>query len=128
MTTTMMMMMNCCVLDTTMALFNRAGNIVRQTVRLARNTDDSSLREAFSKYGEVSQARVIKDRETGMPRGFGFVIFTDPDSKSYVDAILAMDQWQLDDETVSVSWAKDRRRRRRRRCSVKGRSNSDNES
>ncbi|MGK0361797.1 MAG: cold-inducible RNA-binding protein, partial [Bradymonadia bacterium] len=40
---------------------------------LAWATGDNELRTAFEKYGEVSEARVITDRETGRSRGFGFV-------------------------------------------------------
>lgn len=32
-----------------------------------------SLREAFSKFGTVTSASVVTDRETGRSRGFGFV-------------------------------------------------------
>ena len=35
--------------------------------------DDQELEELFAKYGTVVTARVIKDRETGMSHGFGFV-------------------------------------------------------
>lgn len=35
--------------------------------------DDSKLREIFSQAGNVVSAQVIKDRETGRSRGFGFV-------------------------------------------------------
>ncbi len=37
------------------------------------NTTADDLREAFSKFGTVSQAQVVSDRETGRSRGFGFV-------------------------------------------------------
>ncbi|KAI7737539.1 hypothetical protein M8C21_008842 [Ambrosia artemisiifolia] len=57
---------------------------------LAWATDDMSLREAFSAYGEVYEARVIVDRETGRSRGFGFVTFADTEAASA--AIQAMDQ------------------------------------
>ncbi|OVA02152.1 RNA recognition motif domain [Macleaya cordata] len=56
---------------------------------LSYGTDDTSLREAFSSYGEVIEARVIMDRETGRSRGFGFVTFTSADEAS--SAIQAMD-------------------------------------
>ncbi|KAM0003782.1 putative RNA recognition motif domain, nucleotide-binding alpha-beta plait domain superfamily [Helianthus debilis subsp. tardiflorus] len=60
---------------------------------LAWATDDTSLREAFSAYGEVYEARVIMDRETGRSRGFGFVTFADAETASA--AIQAMDQREL---------------------------------
>jgi len=40
---------------------------------LSWGTDDQGLREAFEQFGEVIDAKVITDRETGRSRGFGFV-------------------------------------------------------
>ncbi|HYD00281.1 MAG TPA: RNA-binding protein [Phycisphaerales bacterium] len=40
---------------------------------LSFNTSESELREMFTQYGEVSSASLVMDRETGRPRGFGFV-------------------------------------------------------
>jgi RNA recognition motif-containing protein len=37
------------------------------------SVDDQKLQEAFEEHGEVVSAKVIKDRETGRSRGFGFV-------------------------------------------------------
>ena len=34
---------------------------------------DENLREIFSQYGAVRSARIVRDRETGLSRGFGFV-------------------------------------------------------
>ncbi|THU71606.1 hypothetical protein C4D60_Mb04t03230 [Musa balbisiana] len=56
---------------------------------LSYGTDDQSLREAFTNYGEVVEARVIMDRETGRSRGFGFVDFTSNEDASA--AISGMD-------------------------------------
>uniref|UniRef100_A0A6N2KJH4 RRM domain-containing protein n=1 Tax=Salix viminalis TaxID=40686 RepID=A0A6N2KJH4_SALVM len=36
-------------------------------------TTDQILHEAFSQYGEIIDSKIIKDRETGRSRGFGFV-------------------------------------------------------
>lgn len=41
------------------------------------NTDDRSLGDFFGSCGEVTEAKVINDRETGRSRGFGFVTFAD---------------------------------------------------
>jgi RNA recognition motif-containing protein len=40
---------------------------------LSFHTDDETLRTLFSPFGNVTSAKVIKDRETGQSRGFGFV-------------------------------------------------------
>jgi len=40
-------------------------------------SSESDLRAEFEQYGEVTQARVITDRETGRSRGFGFVEMAD---------------------------------------------------
>ena len=42
---------------------------------LSWNTDDHGLRLAFEEHGEIAEAKVIKDRETGRSRGFGFITF-----------------------------------------------------
>ncbi|CAI7572394.1 unnamed protein product [Penicillium bialowiezense] len=46
---------------------------------LAWGTNDESLHEAFSQFGTVTDAIVMKDRETGRSRGFGFVSFSSPE-------------------------------------------------
>ena len=40
---------------------------------LSWGISDDGLRDAFEKFGEVVEAKVITDRETGRSRGFGFV-------------------------------------------------------
>ena len=37
--------------------------------------NNDSLRELFAQYGEITEAVVIMDRNTGRSRGFGFVTF-----------------------------------------------------
>jgi len=44
---------------------------------LAWHTDDQTLRAKFEEYGQVDEAIVVKDRDTGRSRGFGFVRFAD---------------------------------------------------
>ncbi|KAJ4872000.1 hypothetical protein Rs2_46353 [Raphanus sativus] len=68
--------------------------------------NEDSLREAFSKYGEVVGTKVILDRETGRSRGFGFVTFTDAEAAS--SAIQALDGQDLHGRIVKVSYAHDR--------------------
>ncbi|ENN73462.1 hypothetical protein D910_09018, partial [Dendroctonus ponderosae] len=52
-----------------------------------------SLREYFSKYGDISEVMVMKDPATRRSRGFGFITFTDPSS---VDKVLAQGTHELD--------------------------------
>ncbi|RLN07141.1 putative RNA-binding protein ARP1 [Panicum miliaceum] len=47
---------------------------------LAWETPSEGLRQHFEAYGEILEAVVITDRETGRSKGYGFVIFRDPDS------------------------------------------------
>ncbi|KAJ4345251.1 Glycine-rich RNA-binding protein 4, mitochondrial [Didymosphaeria variabile] len=43
---------------------------------LAWHTDDGTLRQKFEEFGQVEEAVVVKDRDTGRSRGFGFVRFS----------------------------------------------------
>lgn len=63
-------------------------------------TDEDKLREHFSSYGDVSQAIVMRDKLTGRPRGFGFVIFSDP---SLLDRVL-QDKHHIDSREVPPSF------------------------
>lgn len=72
------------------------------------NTDEDILRDAFSKFGEVAEAKVITDRDTGRSRGFGFVTFSDDDGVS--KAIEEMDGTELDGRNIKVSEAQDKPR------------------
>lgn len=75
---------------------------------LSWNTDDKSLHSAFSEHGEVTEAKVILERDTGRSRGFGFVTFASADDASA--AISALDGQDLDGRTVRVNVAQERSR------------------
>lgn len=50
--------------------------------------DDKQLEETFASHGTVVSAKVVKDRETGRSRGFGFVEMESPaEAKSAIDAL-----------------------------------------
>ena len=76
---------------------------------LSWGTDDNSLRQAFETHGEVTEAKVILDRDSGRSRGFGFVTFTDPAGADA--AIQALDGADLDGRTIRVNEAQERRPR-----------------
>ena len=77
---------------------------------LSWNTDDSGLKAAFEQYGEVTEAKVITDRDSGRSRGFGFVTFADSESASA--AIEGMNGADLDGRTLKVNEAQERAPRR----------------
>jgi len=73
---------------------------------LAWHTDDGALRAKFEEFGQVEEAVVVKDRDTGRSRGFGFVKFsseTDADA-----AIAAMNNVEFDGRTIRVDKASER--------------------
>ena len=77
---------------------------------LAWATDDAGLRTAFEQFGEVTEAKVITDRDTGRSRGFGFVTYAEAaDADS---AIEQMNGASLDGRTPTVDVARERSRDR----------------
>ncbi|XP_029551913.1 cold-inducible RNA-binding protein B isoform X1 [Salmo trutta] len=70
---------------------------------LSFDTNEQSLEDVFSKYGQISEVVVIKDRETQRSRGFGFVTFENPDEAK--DAMLAMNGKSLDGRQIRVDQA-----------------------
>lgn len=75
---------------------------------LSWDTNDASLNEAFSRFGNVAEASVILDRETGRSRGFGFVTFGDATQAQ--GAQREMDGATLDGRQIRVNEAQDRKR------------------
>ena len=74
---------------------------------LSWDTTDEGLRTAFERFGEISEAKVITDRDTGRSRGFGFVTFDADDAGT--SAVSEMDGTTLDGRQVRVNEAQDRR-------------------
>ena len=70
---------------------------------LAWATTDQSLEKAFAVHGEVTEARVVLDRDTGRSRGFGFVTFAASDTA--LAAKNAMDNAVIDGRNVRVDFA-----------------------
>ncbi|CUS07470.1 unnamed protein product, partial [Tuber aestivum] len=90
---------------------------------LAWHTDDNSLRAKFEEYGSVEEASlrfmfrpvtnifrvkvVVKDRDTGRSRGFGFVRFSSDDDAT--TAMNSMNDMEFDGRRIRVDKASDRR-------------------
>ena len=75
---------------------------------LSWDTNDEGLRTAFSAHGEISEAVVITDRDTGRSRGFGFVTFDDDDAAD--KAVAALNGTELDGRTIRVDVAQAKQR------------------
>lgn len=75
---------------------------------LSWDTNDAGLGQAFERFGEVRDAKVILDRDTGRSRGFGFVTLADADQAK--TALREMDGSTLDGRQIRVNEAQDRRR------------------
>ena len=72
---------------------------------------EDQIRDLFSAYGTVDSVNLITDRDTGRPRGFGFVEM----SSGGPAAIDALHEKELDGRNLNVNVAKPREPRRSRR-------------
>jgi len=75
---------------------------------LSWNTTDDMLRAAFAEFGPVADCVIVKDRDTGSSRGFGFV--TMADRKDATRAIKKLNEAELDGRNIVVNIATDRQR------------------
>lgn len=75
---------------------------------LSFSTTSDDLRQTFGEFGQVSNASVVSDRETGRSRGFAFVeMETGAD-----EAIAALNGRELSGRTLTVNEARPREERR----------------
>lgn len=77
---------------------------------LSYNTTDEDVRELFASYGTIESLNLISDRDTGRPKGFGFVeMSTEDEARS---AISGLDGREVDGRQIKVNEANDRPPRR----------------
>ncbi len=76
---------------------------------LPYSTSEEELKEVFLKYGEVSSAKIITDRETGRSRGFGFVEIEEEAAQKAIDAL---DGKEFGGRSLRVNEARERRQRK----------------
>lgn len=67
------------------------------------------LSDLFGQHGQVAEANVIMDRETGRSKGFGFVDM--PNDAEAKDAVNALNSTQMSGRTLRVSEARPRQDR-----------------
>jgi RNA recognition motif-containing protein len=73
---------------------------------LAFSTSEDILQQAFEAHGEVTDVKVVLDRDTGRSRGFGFVTMGDDESAQR--AISEMNGAMLDGRALRVNEAEER--------------------
>ena len=71
---------------------------------LSFNTSEAELRDIFAAHGEVSSASLVMDRDTGRPRGFGFVEM--PDQAQAEAAIAALNGKSFGGRDLTVNEAR----------------------
>lgn len=73
---------------------------------LSFDTTDSDLQTTFSAYGAVERASVVRDRDSGQSRGFGFVEMTN--SGEATTAMSVLNGQDLNGRTLNVNEARPR--------------------
>jgi RNA recognition motif-containing protein len=73
---------------------------------LAYQTTESELEAAFAAYGAVEKTSVVRDRDTGQPRGFAFVEMTN--QAEAAKAIEALNGQELNGRALNVNEARPR--------------------
>ena len=76
---------------------------------LSFDTTENDLQDAFAAHGTVTETNLMMDRETGRPRGFGFITMSSPEEAQ--KAISALNGSQLGGRALTVNVAKPREER-----------------
>jgi RNA recognition motif-containing protein len=82
-------------------------------------TSEEELKSFFSVHGSVTSAQIIKDKETGRSKGFGFVLMPDADTQTVISDLNGK---ELRGRSLKINEARERTSRN------EGYSRSDNQS
>jgi len=66
---------------------------------------EGEIEALFARYGAVNSVKLINDRETGKPRGFGFVVMADAEADAAINGLNGTD---LDGRALRVNEAKEK--------------------
>jgi cold-inducible RNA-binding protein len=72
---------------------------------LSYETSEASIKTAFEAHGEVASVNLITDRDSGRPKGFGFVEMGSAEEAQKAKA--ALDGTQMDGRAIKVDVAKE---------------------
>ena len=71
---------------------------------LSFQTDEETLRQAFAAFGQVDNVNIVRDRDSGQPRGFAFVeMATDDEAQA---AITQLNEHQMGGRSLTVNEAR----------------------
>ncbi|MBX3064425.1 MAG: RNA-binding protein [Anaerolineae bacterium] len=76
---------------------------------LSYNSTETDIRELFSQVGEITDVAIIKDRDTGRSKGFGFVEMETDEAAA--EAIRRFNGFSLDNRPLTVNEARPREER-----------------
>ena len=76
---------------------------------LSFNTTENDLQDTFAAHGTVLEANLMMDRDSGRPRGFGFITMSTPEEAQA--AIDALNGKSIDGRALTVNIAKPREER-----------------
>ena len=77
---------------------------------LSREATEADVESAFREYGDVKTVTIVKDRDTGQSRGFGFVEMSDRQAGQ--DAIEGLNLHRIVGRAITVNEARPREERR----------------
>lgn len=92
-------------------LFRRLPNRIRRSdpklsamnifvAKLNFKTRKEDLEAAFAKFGQVTSCKIVRDKETGRSKGYGFIEM--PDDTEANNAINALNEQELDGRVIAV--------------------------
>lgn len=89
---------------------------------LSFHTSESDLKDLFSKFGAVTSAKIIMDRETNKSRGFAFIEMLSQNEGN--KAIAGLNSKEIEGRALSVSLAREKENRSEGRNSFLGSNNN----
>ena len=69
------------------------------------SANEADVRVLFERYGKVDSVKLVNDRETGRPRGFGFVDMPSSDAQA---AISALNGYEMNGRALGINEAQER--------------------
>ena len=84
---------------------------------LSYDTTEDTLKAMFSEFGDVQSVKVIKDRFSGRPKGFGFLEM--PSNSEADQAIKALNGNRINGNNIKVRPADSGKKRRKKRPSYR---------